>query len=160
MTATKARMTSQRRLIFEALKASVSHPTAYDIYAMVSERLPQISLATVYRNLDALCRSGEASCVDIAGAQRRFDGQATPHYHVRCASCGAVSNVDMARMPAVEDLAKSATDYRILGHSIDFAGVCPRCAEQTIAQAAQPMAVLPAGPADARANDSGVEAGA
>ncbi len=68
------RMTNQRRVILEELKKLRSHPTAEDLHQLVRRRLPKISMATVYRNLEILCSEGLAQKMDVAGPQRRFDG--------------------------------------------------------------------------------------
>jgi hypothetical protein len=64
----KLRITKQRQLILEELKKVVTHPTADEIYRMVRERMPRVSLGTVYRNLETL--SGFATAAETLAASR------------------------------------------------------------------------------------------
>ena len=54
------RMTIQKRIILEELEKTKKHPTAESLYAEVKKRLPEISIGTVYRNLEVLARNGTA----------------------------------------------------------------------------------------------------
>jgi Fur family ferric uptake transcriptional regulator len=120
-------MTEQRRAILEALKQVTSHPTADEVYAMVRKRLPRISLGTVYRNLEFLSDSGLIQRLCIGGSQMRFDGNANNHYHVRCVKCNRVDDVPVAPTAEVQKAKRSLSGYEILGHRLEFVGVCPTC---------------------------------
>ena len=69
------RMTRQRKVILEIMKNVTSHPTADQVHQMVRKTLPHVSLATVYRNLEILSEHGMIQKLELAGAQRRFDGK-------------------------------------------------------------------------------------
>ena len=68
------RMTYQREIILEELKKTKTHPTADELYTTVRQRIPHISLATVYRNLETLANSGLVRKLEVIGRQKRFDG--------------------------------------------------------------------------------------
>ncbi|MBT8764298.1 transcriptional repressor [Desulfohalobiaceae bacterium Ax17] len=119
------RLTKQRKVILEALKGVKTHPTADEVYDMVRKSLPKISLGTVYRNLDILCEMGLIQKLDIAGRQKRFDGNPKPHCHVRCIECGRVCDVDYE--PSIELKSKNFSGFKVLGYSFDFFGICPEC---------------------------------
>lgn len=123
----RQRNTPQRRIILEELQKVQSHPTAVEVFEMVRRRLPRISLGTVYRNLERLAAGGKIQKLALSGAEARFDGDLHPHYHVRCVQCGHVSDVrglegDLAGIRVPE-----AAGYEILGHRLEFVGVCPDC---------------------------------
>ena len=84
--------TSQRRVIMEELRKLKCHPTADELYCIVKQRMPKISLATVYRNLGLLADAGEIRRIELAGRQNRYDGDTSIHYHLRCRKCGAVED--------------------------------------------------------------------
>lgn len=86
------RYSKQRELIFETLKGVCSHPTADEIYAMVRMSDPDISLGTVYRNLNQLADNGDILKIASENADR-FDYPRTPHYHFRCRVCGKVEDI-------------------------------------------------------------------
>jgi len=121
------RLTTQRQIILEELAKVTSHPTASELYDMVRKRLPRIGLGTVYRNLELMADNGMILKLEVGGTQKRFDATTTPHYHIRCSCCGKVDDIDI---PVLNDLAAAAaknTSYQILGHHIEFTGVCPDC---------------------------------
>ena len=121
------RNTRQREVILEELRRSSAHPTATQVYDLVRRRLPKISLGTVYRNLDLLARMGMIQRMETTGAETRFDGDLRPHDHVRCTACGRID--DLAG-PAVEVPPEGRRDfagYQILGHRLEFVGLCPKC---------------------------------
>ena len=78
MAQPQTRMTRQRAVILEELRKVKTHPTADELYSIVRERLPRISLGTVYRNLDFLTESKEILKLESAGSIRRFDGDTRP----------------------------------------------------------------------------------
>ncbi|MCF6287226.1 MAG: transcriptional repressor, partial [Candidatus Hydrogenedentes bacterium] len=61
------RMTRQRMVILEQLQAMHSHPTADELYVVVRRQLPNVSLGTIYRNLDVLTKSGQVRKLDSGG---------------------------------------------------------------------------------------------
>ena len=123
----KLTMTPQRQVILDELKKSHIHPTADDIYERVRQRLPRISLGTVYRNLEILAENGMIRKMALAGTQKRFDGNPKNHYHLRCIRCGRVEDAPVEPLTSVEFNLRGKSDYEILGHHLEFIGLCPRC---------------------------------
>ncbi|MFZ5776251.1 MAG: Fur family transcriptional regulator [Thermodesulfobacteriota bacterium] len=121
------RITKQRQIILDELCSVKTHPTADELYQMVRKRLPKVSLGTVYRNLEILSDCGIIQKLDIGGTQKRFDGDASVHYHVRCGQCGRVDDLDLPPDFNVEKEASRLTNFRILRHRLEFTGVCPEC---------------------------------
>ena len=125
------RNTRQRQVILDELRGITSHPTAADLYQMVRQYLPKISLGTVYRNLELLAEIGEIQKVEIAGLEARFDGNASVHHHVRCESCGKVDDLDEVPGGLGDFVASSRfshpNGYEILGYHLVFSGRCPAC---------------------------------
>jgi Fur family ferric uptake transcriptional regulator len=123
------RKTRQRQVILEELCRTAVHPTAGQLYEHVRRRLPRISLGTIYRNLDLLVRMGKIAALETSGSETRFDGNPLPHDHLRCTVCGRID--DLAGPPL--DTSAAGRDfggYEILGHRLEFVGVCPGCREQ------------------------------
>ncbi len=124
------RLTTQRQIILEELGKVTSHPTANEVYDMVRKRLPRIGLGTVYRNLELMADNGIILKLEVGGTQKRFDATVTPHYHIRCISCGKVNDIDI---PVIEDINKTAAEmsqYQVLGHHIEFSGICKECSSE------------------------------
>jgi Fe2+ or Zn2+ uptake regulation protein len=123
----KTRMTRQRRIILEEIRKYNNHPSADEIYERVRQRLPRISLGTVYRNLDVLCEWGEIQRLELSGAIKRYDGIAKKHYHIRCVGCNRVDDAPIAPLNELEDDLYGTTVFEIIGHNLEFTGLCPRC---------------------------------
>jgi Fur family ferric uptake transcriptional regulator len=123
------RMTQQRRVILEELNKLTCHPTAEELHRIVRERLPKISIATVYRNLERLSEEGMIWKMNLAGSQRRFDATTANHYHIRCSVCGRVDDLHMEVVPSIQETARKSSGYTVLSHTVEFTGICPTCGE-------------------------------
>jgi Fur family ferric uptake transcriptional regulator len=123
-------MTHQREVILEEIRKVNTHPTADEVYTMVRKRLPRISMGTVYRNLEILSTLGLIQKVGPVTSQMRFDGNTRVHYHIRCLRCGRLGDAPMEPVSNIEDPVRGATDYAILGHRLEFVGICPLCGKK------------------------------
>ena len=124
------RLTTQRQIILEELGKVTSHPTDNEVYDMVRRRLPRIGLGTVYRNLELMADNGIILKLEVGGTQKRFDATVEPHYHIRCSSCGKVNDINIAVQEQINQVAEKASNYIILGHHIEFSGICSSCSEK------------------------------
>ncbi len=94
LTQAGLRYTRQRQAVYDMLSLSTMHPTAFDVFEDVKQRVPRISLATVYKSLDALVDCGLVVCLPAVGdGPDRFDVWSQPHYHLRCLKTGAVDDI-------------------------------------------------------------------
>ncbi len=127
-TEMKLSNTNQRRIILEELRKLKTHPTADELYSIVRERLPQISLGTVYRNLELLSEAGEILKLELSGKQKRFDGDIRHHHHFRCKDCGKVMDVDSSKTVEVDKaLDKVSREMKCQGYRLEFIGSCKDC---------------------------------
>ena len=117
----------QRELLLEILRGTTCHPDADWVFSQMREKMPNISLGTVYRNLSRLSEEGIILKLDVGQSVDRFDGFAAPHYHLACSGCGAVVDIPMAYAPALDDTAKKESGCEIESHSLLFHGKCPSC---------------------------------
>lgn len=119
------RRSKQRELILEELKGVTCHPTADELYELVRKRISNISLGTVYRNLELMASNGIILKIE-SGGKNRFDGNAIPHPHLRCTECGKVEDMNFAvDVPVPPQLATSG--YKITGCTVEYFGLCPEC---------------------------------
>ena len=128
-TQSDIRLTPQRQVILEELAKVKTHPTANEVYDMVRKRLPRIGLGTVYRNLELMADNGLILKLEVGGSQKRFDATTDLHYHIRCTCCGRVDDIDFSAMPQLDQLAADSSDYQVLGHHIEFSGICESCGD-------------------------------
>jgi len=124
-------MTRQRRAILEELSKLDSHPSAHEVHEIVRRRLPRISLGTVYRNLEILCMNGMAQKLVMDDSRTRFDGNAGRHYHLSCERCGRVADAPIKPLTQIDQTLQELTDFEVLGHRLEFFGLCPECRKET-----------------------------
>jgi Fur family peroxide stress response transcriptional regulator len=124
----------QRDCIQAFLATRYDHPTAETVYLNIREEFPNISLATVYRNLSLLADLGEIQKISTGSGPDRFDGKAAPHNHFICRDCGSVMDLNMDSITHVDEIAGKDFAGRIEGHSILFHGLCPECLKNELAK--------------------------
>ncbi len=121
----------KRDAILSCLRGTDTHPSAEWVYARLKPQIPDLSLATVYRNLSLFKETGEIISLGTVNGLERFDGRTDPHVHFACTCCGAV--VDLPEIPVPGELTAAAE--RQAGGKIDecrltFYGRCAACAEK------------------------------
>ncbi len=121
------RMTSQREIILEELRKLKSHPTADELYLVVKQRLPRISIATVYRNLEKMSEAGIIKKLEYSGRQKRFDAATHPHYHIHCIRCGRIADVKTIPGRRLNSMISDASGYEVIDDQVEFSGICPEC---------------------------------
>ncbi len=127
MTTTK--FSRQRESIKDYLATTKEHPTADMVYDNIRKIYPNISLGTVYRNLNFLVDQGSIIKISYGDGSDRFDGNVLPHYHFVCKQCSAVEDITLPE-DATERLMNSAIenfDGTIDASSTYFFGVCGKC---------------------------------
>ncbi len=121
------RVTPQRLVIYDALARLGRHASAEQVREAVAERVPGISLPTVYATLDLLERLELVRRVHTGGSAVLYDPRTDPHQHAVCRSCGAVEDLD-----APVDTAKAIGAARKSGFvpedaSTVVTGLCANC---------------------------------
>lgn len=119
------RYSRQRELIYEALMHTDQHPTAEMIYQWLKPTNPNLSLGTVYRNLNLLADEGAA--VRMAFPVERYDANVEPHAHFRCQVCGGVFDLDLPYNKELDHKALLASGHDIKAHELIFHGICADC---------------------------------
>ncbi len=123
----------QRESIKHYLSETTSHPTADEVYMHVKREFPNISLGTVYRNLNLLTDLGEAVKISTPDGGDRFDGRVEPHNHFLCTRCGRLLDLDID-MKSVQDATRKAAenfDGIITSSTTLFYGECSDCIKKS-----------------------------
>jgi len=117
-------MTKQRILIYNYVKNCGYHPTADDVYRQIIYKNPNISLATIYRNLNLLVEMGTLTRVSMGSMSDRFDGNLKRHNHFICDNCYSVTDInidyDIHRV-------RGLSGFNIKGYGITINGDCDKC---------------------------------
>ncbi len=122
------KLTPQRLEIFREVLQTSDHPDAETVYHRVRERVPTVSLDTVYRNLWLLHDLGLILALGSPRERVRFDGDLRPHHHFICTRCGAIhdfcsAELDRLHLPAEVSGLGSPDQIRV-----EIRGLCTRCA--------------------------------
>lgn len=120
----------QREAIKEYLAQTKEHPTADTVYMKIRDIYPNISLGTVYRNLNLLADKGEILKINCRDGSDRFDGNPNPHYHFLCNDCGRVLDLEMEPIDHINKIANAGFAGKVEGHVTFFYGCCPDCMNQ------------------------------
>ena len=121
----------KRNAILACLQGTTSHPSAEMVHQMLQKEHPDISLATVYRNLARFKSQGLVSSVATVRGVERFDAMTHPHVHFICSSCDAV--IDLPQMEIPESLsqeAESISGCQVQDCRLTFTGLCDKCAKK------------------------------
>ena len=118
----------KRDAILECLRCTTSHPTAEWIYTQLKPTIPDLSLATVYRNLAMFKAEGTIDSVGVFEGLEHFDFRTDPHAHFVCKQCGSVSDLDWLHLPeaSLDDLETLAGAHADSYHLV-VSGVCAAC---------------------------------
>ena len=117
------RKSKQRDLILKIINDSYCHPTAYMIYNMCREEMPNISLGTVYRNLNNLVEKQQIRRIKMQDNIDRFDRIENFHAHFICLKCSQIEDLKFES----NLLKNEINSNKILDYEISFKGICKNC---------------------------------
>ena len=118
----EAKQFRKRNAILACLQGTTAHPGAETLYAMVKAENPDISLATVYRNLTRFKEQGLIVSLGTVNGVERFDGNISRHAHFICRRCGRVGDLAMPDLPV-----PGLNGVRIENCSLSYTGLCRNC---------------------------------
>ncbi|MFO0953506.1 MAG: transcriptional repressor [Isosphaeraceae bacterium] len=127
------RCTPQRLAVYHELCRAEDHPTAEDVFKAVRATIPNVSLATVYKALEALVGCGLAARLTAgdasAAAPARYDARGDRHYHLRCLRSGAVRDLPTPYDPQLIDRLDphlsarlAAEGFKVTGYRLELVG--------------------------------------
>jgi Fur family peroxide stress response transcriptional regulator len=120
-------LTHQRQVLYEVMQTMPGHPSPEEVYAQVKQRIPAISLATVYKNIHLFVERGVLKEVSLHHGSLRVELNSYSHHHMVCSQCKTITDIDE------EDLGILAAPQRLPGgfqaerYAIDVIGVCAAC---------------------------------
>lgn len=95
----------------------------------VRQIIPDISLGTVYRNLNLLADQKRILRLDVGDGAVHFDARLEPHYHMVCDECGSIQDLflDETLISPLIDKVQQVCDDQITSAEILFHGTCRHC---------------------------------
>ena len=121
----------KRDAILNCVRSTEAHPSAEWVFEHVKEQIPDISLATVYRNLALFKEQGLIASLGTVNGVERFDGNTKPHVHFVCTGCDAISDLPQIAVPeALNQQVMQETGGMIDTCQLTFVGICQTCKEK------------------------------
>ena len=124
------RFSKQRQIIYDTIKSNPVHPTADYIYSILKKDYPDLSLGTVYRNLNVLTEAGLIIKITSDSESEHYDGKVDNHYHLMCESCHNIYDVEVPYLERIEEEAQKNSCHTINKHHLVFYGICEKCKNQ------------------------------
>ena len=126
------RFSRKREAIRSVLMSTTSHPTAEWIYSKLKPEIPDLSLATVYRNLGEMKQNDEIQSVAFWGGKERFDGNVEKHSHFVCETCGRIDDFHFVNHDTeIDSFTQEHYDGAISYHTLVFHGMCKECLKKS-----------------------------
>ncbi len=119
------RETKQKNLIMSIISNSYTHPTANEVYEECKKTIADISLGTVYRNLNLLACQGQIRRIKMPNNIDRFD-RYSDHTHFICGICGKIFDVPGGYVKNIIDI----DGHKVMDYELNFRGVCQNCLEK------------------------------
>jgi Fur family transcriptional regulator, ferric uptake regulator len=119
----EARMTPQRRAVLDAIESSDGPFTAFELYERARNSHPRLGLATTYRTLELLRRTGSLHPLPGAAYVRCSPRH---HHHLVCLSCGSVEDTELCATPSQQTL-RRRHGFRAESHELEIYGTCRNC---------------------------------
>ena len=124
------RFSKQKKVVFQIIKENPIHPSANWIYQKACEEIPNISLGTVYRNLNQLSKEKWIKELIFSAGTSRYDGNIMPHHHIMCTSCGKIEDIDIETdydINKIEEAISSSLNYNDVCCELLVTGICSEC---------------------------------
>ena len=119
--------THQRQVIYETVMSLPGHPSTEAVYERVKEKIPAISLATVYKNIRTFLESGIFQEVSLHHGSLRVEPNLRPHHHLVCVRCKAISDLDEVELEPVRLKHKLPRGFEVQRFAVDILGICQTC---------------------------------
>ena len=118
----------KRNAILNCLMNTDTHPSAEMVHQMLQETNPDISQATVYRNLALFKKQGQIISVGTVNGAERFDANTAPHVHFICTGCDSVLDMHQITVPtALSNEVEKSTGCHVASCQLTFTGLCDKC---------------------------------
>lgn len=121
----KQRYSKQRETILQVVQSTLVHPNAEWVYKETRKIIPNISLGTVYRNLNQLVETGRLLKLKD-DAMVRYDGNTGHHDHFRCSVCGKWYDVEFLDVEAIKAFSEKYK-FQLESFNLELEGTCEAC---------------------------------
>lgn len=122
------RVTPQRQLILEAVRAGRGHSTPEQIYNRVNKKAPALNRATVYRTLEFLAEQHLIASADVGTGGKVYEIAGNePHHHLVCQHCGKIEQISHGVMERVFKRIEREHGFSVTTDHLALFGLCKKC---------------------------------
>jgi Fur family ferric uptake transcriptional regulator len=122
----RTRLTPQRRAVLDAIEALGGRFTALELFQRARRSSPRLGLATTYRTLELLRRTGSLHALSGEGRPAYVRCSPEHHHHLVCLSCGSVEDTELCATPSQKALTRRH-GFRAESHELEIYGTCKDC---------------------------------
>ncbi len=126
--------THQRQVLYEAMQTMPGHPSPEEVYARVKQRIPAISLATVYKNIHLFVERGVLKELSMHHGSLRVEMNGHHHHHMVCSRCKSIADIEERTLGVLPTLQDLPGGFQMERYSIDVIGICATCQKQNAAK--------------------------
>lgn len=126
------RHSKQRELVLKTVLDNRVHPNAEFVYNSLKADNPELSLGTVYRNLNSLVKNNMLKRISIPNGSDCFDGTMAEHQHLVCTECGKIIDINLCDFEKISINVYKKTGFIVNTSSLALEGVCRECQKNNL----------------------------
>lgn len=120
------KLTRQRLEVVDILAYERTHPSARDIFLKARQRVPSISMSTVYYTLSTFKRDGAVKELEFCDRENRYESNIADHLDLVCRCCGSIEDYS-GKVPLPRRQVESATGFTVDQIRFEYYGLCKGC---------------------------------
>ena len=125
-------VTHQRQVLYEVMQGMDGHPSPEEVYAAVKQKIPAISLATVYKNIHLFVESGVLRELSMHHGSQRIEKNDGDHHHMVCTRCKTIADIASNDLQLPPQRVTLAGGFLVERYAVDVIGICARCQEASV----------------------------
>lgn len=118
------RNTKQKQLILQIIEKAQRPLTIEELLKLGQKELPNLGVATVYREISRLCENEQLQTVAISNDPIRYELAKHHHHHFKCSKCKKVYELEECSTKIKELVPKG---FKLVDHDLTFYGLCAKC---------------------------------
>ncbi len=115
-----------QRLGILSLMYDTGHISIEELYEKIQKQFSSISLATLYKNINAMLEKAILKEVKAPYTKSRYEIAKAPHAHLLCEKCGSFEDVSVD-MDGIAKCMDNTSGFKITETSLIYSGICSRC---------------------------------
>jgi Fur family transcriptional regulator, peroxide stress response regulator len=120
-------VTHQRQMLYEIMQGMDGHPSPEEVYARVRKKVPAISLATVYKNINLFVESGLFRKMSMHHGSLRVEMNDKAHHHLVCSRCKVITDIGEQELGPISKRTRLPGGFLVERYAVDVIGLCAKC---------------------------------